>query len=296
MASSAKKARMEQFAGDGYDTWKVRIETLLAAHGVREAIEQDPPAELAALKRKRAFKAMDEMAKALLVSSIADSHLKYVQDKPTAKAMWASLANTFGKSGIAAQNSVVAPTSTVKVNVPTPKPLDTSLRSRRLMKELKEIEQSQHSRTEPCFTVELINDNLYEWHARLYRIDPDSPLAKDLVELNIPFILLHLVFPENFPFAPPFMRVVEPCIEKGFVMAGGAICMELLTPRGWSSVYTIEAILMQFASSVVQGQGRVSQNPKSSKYYSRRTAEKTFQTLVQTHEKYGWATPALKDG
>lgn len=44
-------------------------------------------------------------------------------------------------------------------------------------------------------------------------------------ELNIEHILLHLIFPENFPFAPPFMRVVEPRIEKGFVMEGGAICM-----------------------------------------------------------------------
>lgn len=55
--------------------------------------------------------------------------------------------------------------------------------------------------------VELINDNLYEWHARLLHIDPDSPLAEDLVELNIPNILLHLVFPDNFPFAPPFMVI-----------------------------------------------------------------------------------------
>uniref|UniRef100_A0AAG5DIT0 E2 ubiquitin-conjugating enzyme n=1 Tax=Anopheles atroparvus TaxID=41427 RepID=A0AAG5DIT0_ANOAO len=190
----------------------------------------------------------------------------------------------------------VAPTSTAMMNVPVSKPLDTTIRSRRLMKELKEIERLQHSRAEPCFTVELINDNLYEWHARLYRIDPDSPLAEDLVELNIPFILLHLVFPENFPFAPPFMRVVEPRIEKGFVMEGGAICMELLTPRGWASAYTVEAILMQFAASLVKGQGRVSRKPKSSKDFSRRSAEDAFRSLVKTHEKYGWVTPALNDG
>lgn len=191
---------------------------------------------------------------------------------------------------------MVAPTTTAMMNVPVSKPLDTTIRSRRLMKELKEIERLQHSRAEPCFTVELINDNLYEWHARLYRIDPDSPLAEDLVELNIPYILLHLVFPENFPFAPPFMRVVEPRIEKGFVMEGGAICMELLTPRGWASAYTVEAILMQFAASLVKGQGRVSRKPKSAKDFSRRSAEDAFRSLVKTHEKYGWVTPALNDG
>lgn len=64
--------------------------------------------------------------------------------------------------------------------------------------------------------VELINDNLFEWHVKLFKIDHESPLAQDMVELNVPFILLHLIFPDNFPFAPPFMRVVEPRIEKGF--------------------------------------------------------------------------------
>lgn len=119
------------------------------------------------------------------------------------------------------------------------------------------------------FQVELISDNLYEWHARLYHIDPDSPLAEDMHELKIDHILLHVVFPDNFPFAPPFMRVVEPHIEKGFVMEGGAICMELLTPRGWASAYTVEALLMQFAASLVKGQGRVSRKVKGNKEFSK---------------------------
>lgn len=119
------------------------------------------------------------------------------------------------------------------------------------------------------FQVELVNDSLFEWHVRLHVIDPDSPLASDMVEMNVPAILLHLSFPDNFPFAPPFMRVVEPRIEKGYVMEGGAICMELLTPRGWASAYTVEAVIMQFAASVVKGQGRIARKPKSTKEFSR---------------------------
>lgn len=117
--------------------------------------------------------------------------------------------------------------------------------------------------------MELVNDNLFEWHARLHQVDPDSPLAMDMAAMNVPNILLHLVFPDNFPFAPPFMRVVEPRIEKGFVMEGGAICMELLTPRGWASAYTVEAVLMQFAASLVKGQGRIVRKPKNAKDFSR---------------------------
>ena len=120
------------------------------------------------------------------------------------------------------------------------------------MKELSEIQRTQH-RPESTFTAELVSDNLFEWHVRLHKIDPESGLAADMKELEIPHILLHLIFPETFPFAPPFMRVVSPRIEKGYVMEGGAICMELLTPRGWASAYTIEAVVTQFAASIVKG-------------------------------------------
>lgn len=137
------------------------------------------------------------------------------------------------------------------------------------MKEYKEIQKIQNSRPDPIFTVELVNDSLYEWHARLQHVDPDSLLAIDMAEMNVSSILLHLVFPDNFPFAPPFMRVVEPRIEKGYVMEGGAICMELLTPRGWASAYTVEAVLMQFAASVVKGQGRIAKKPKNAKEFSK---------------------------
>lgn len=163
------------------------------------------------------------------------------------------------------------------------------------MKEYREMERLQ-CKNDAVFTVELVNDSLFEWHVRLHVIDPDSPLAKDMVEMGVPAILLHLSFPDNFPFAPPFMRVVEPRIEKGYVMEGGAICMELLTPRGWASAYTVEAVIMQFAASVVKGQGRITRKPKSTKEFTRRQAEESFRSLVKTHEKYGWVTPALSDG
>lgn len=106
MASSAKKAGIVQFAGDGFDTWKFQVETQLSAQGVRDALEEDAPAETAAEAVKKVFKEKDEKAKALLVAFIADSHLEYVRDKATAKAMWQSLEATFAKKGFAAQTYI----------------------------------------------------------------------------------------------------------------------------------------------------------------------------------------------
>lgn len=34
-------------------------------------------------------------------------------------------------------------------------------------------------------------------------------------EYQIPYVQLHAVFPESYPFEPPFIRVVSPYIERG---------------------------------------------------------------------------------
>jgi ubiquitin-conjugating enzyme E2 Q len=62
---------------------------------------------------------------------------------------------------------------------------------------------------------------------------------------------------ENYPFEPPFVRVVHPLMSGGYVLLGGAICMELLTKQGWSSAYTVEAVIMQIAATFVKGKARI---------------------------------------
>ncbi|XP_068090685.1 ubiquitin-conjugating enzyme E2Q-like protein 1 [Hyperolius riggenbachi] len=169
----------------------------------------------------------------------------------------------------------------------------TQVRSRRLMKELQDIRKlSDH-----FISVELVDDNLFDWNVKLHQVDKDSTLWQDMKETNTEYILLNLTFPDNFPFSPPFMRVLSPRLENGYVLDGGAICMELLTPRGWSSAYTVEAVMRQFAASLVKGQGRICRKAgKSKKAFSRKEAEATFKSLVKTHEKYGWVTPPVSDG
>lgn len=126
----------------------------------------------------------------------------------------------------------------------------TQVRTRRLMKELQDIARL----SDRFISVELVDESLFDWNVKLHQVDKDSVLWQDMKETNTEFILLNLTFPDNFPFAPPFMRVLSPRLENGYVLDGGAICMELLTPRGWSSAYTVEAVMRQFAASLVKGQ------------------------------------------
>uniref|UniRef100_A0A8C4T1Y5 Ubiquitin-conjugating enzyme E2Q-like protein 1 n=1 Tax=Erpetoichthys calabaricus TaxID=27687 RepID=A0A8C4T1Y5_ERPCA len=129
------------------------------------------------------------------------------------------------------------------------------------MKELQEIKRLADN----FISVELADDNLFEWNVKLHQVDKDSALWQDMKETNTEYILLNITFPDNFPFSPPFMRVLTPRLENGYVLDGGAICMELLTPRGWSSAYTVEAVMRQFAASLVKGQVR--RHPRYQPYH-----------------------------
>ena len=73
--------------------------------------------------------------------------------------------------------------------------------------------------------------------------------------------------------------MVHPVLHGGYVLDGGALCMELMTPQGWSSAYTIEAVIMQLSATLVKGKARIKfdapkvscknlldSSPRSSKY------------------------------
>lgn len=74
------------------------------------------------------------------------------------------------------------------------------------------------------------------------------------------------------------------------MLVGGAICMELLTKQGWSSAYTVEAVIMQISATLVKGKARIQFGaPKvcSQGQYSLARAQQSFKSLVQIHEKNG---------
>ncbi|XP_026687016.1 ubiquitin-conjugating enzyme E2 Q2-like, partial [Diaphorina citri] len=129
------------------------------------------------------------------------------------------------------------------------------------------------------YSIDLVCDSLYEWNIHLKLVDPESPLHNDLALLQEQegknSILLNVLFKETYPFEPPFVRVVYPIISGGYVLIGGALCMELLTKQ---------------VTTLVKGKARiqfgapktVNQSP-----YSLAKAQQSFKSLVQIHEKSG---------
>ncbi|XP_031574132.1 ubiquitin-conjugating enzyme E2 Q2-like [Actinia tenebrosa] len=170
----------------------------------------------------------------------------------------------------------------------------------RLMKELRDVYRSDSYKS-GNYSVQLNDDNLYDWSIKIMRVDPESTLHKDMIQLKkqegLDHIHLNLSFTDKFPFDPPFARVCYPIISAGYVLSGGAICMELLTPQGWSSAYTIEAVIVQITATLVKGKARINfQDSKKPGVYSLVRAQQSFKSLVQIHEKNGWYTPPKHEG
>ncbi|KAK5970242.1 Ubiquitin--protein ligase [Trichostrongylus colubriformis] len=168
----------------------------------------------------------------------------------------------------------------------------------RLMKEMRDIYKSEHFKN-GVYSIELRDgDNLYEWWVKLYKVDSDSALYTDLLTLasehKQDHILFHFLFNENFPCDPPFVRLVSPTVSNGYVLGGGAICMELLTKQGWSSAYSIESLILQIAATLVKGKARIQFEAKAQ--YSLARAQQSFKSLVQIHAKSGWYTPPTTEG
>ncbi|EGS23867.1 ubiquitin-conjugating enzyme E2-like protein [Thermochaetoides thermophila DSM 1495] len=130
--------------------------------------------------------------------------------------------------------------------------------------------------------------NLFQWIVELHSFDSSLPLAQDMKAAGIRSIVMEMRFGADFPFSPPFVRVIRPRFMPflqgggGHVTAGGAMCMELLTASGWSPANSMESVLLQVRMALCNlepqpAKGQVSSTPT---------------TLTPEPVKIGTAAPA----
>lgn len=165
----------------------------------------------------------------------------------------------------------------------------------RLMKELSDILRSKLVQ-EGTFKVDVPEENIYSWFIDV-KIPEGNSLHEDFKKINKePIMKFNLVFEDDFPFSPPFARIVEPKVSCKYIVSGGAICLELLTKgvskdhkmliyiyisiinsiessltsitnqknynvmimsQGWSCVYSIESVIVQIIALLDTGKARL---------------------------------------
>ncbi|KAK2629920.1 hypothetical protein QTJ16_000740 [Diplocarpon rosae] len=139
--------------------------------------------------------------------------------------------------------------------------------------------------------------NIYQWIVELHSFDASLPLAKDMKAAGVTSIVLEIRFGKDYPFSPPFVRVIRPRFLPfqsgggGHVTAGGAMCMELLTNTGWTSVSTIESVILQVRVEMMSldRPARLESTRKlSQRDYGTAEAIEAYERSCKMH---GWAIP-----
>jgi ubiquitin-conjugating enzyme E2 D/E len=109
--------------------------------------------------------------------------------------------------------------------------------SKRILNELKEMENEQSSKSHNC-SAGPIGNNIYKWFGNI--IGPeDSPYSGGLFKLTIDF-------PKDYPFKPPIVRFDTPIYHPN-INKYGVICLDILGTN-WSPALTITKVLLSISS------------------------------------------------
>ena len=136
------------------------------------------------------------------------------------------------------------------------------------------------------FRIDVNPNYPFEWKIFISKFDEKLPIAQDMKKFGIGEIELEIKFPENYPFSPPFLRIVSPRFMHltGHIVANGAICNEVLTEKGWSPIFSIESLIVLITSEIIEGGGRLDPN-KYNIPYSYEAAKADFIRVAKSH---GW--------
>ncbi|ROW10713.1 hypothetical protein VPNG_05108 [Cytospora leucostoma] len=141
-------------------------------------------------------------------------------------------------------------------------------------------------------------DNMFQWIVELHSFGHSLPLSKDMKKAGITSIVIEVRFGREYPFSPPFVRVIRPRFLPfasgggGHVTIGGAICLELLTSTGWSPVTSMEAVFLsvRMALSETEPAARLENTNASARKFDY-SANEALDAYVRFAQAHGWKVP-----
>ncbi|KAF3766546.1 hypothetical protein M406DRAFT_38809 [Cryphonectria parasitica EP155] len=170
--------------------------------------------------------------------------------------------------------------------------------TRRLATDIKQMQKIQASTPlhELGWYIDFENvENMFQWIVELHSFDPKLPLAKDMKAAGVTSVVLEVRFGRDYPFSPPFVRVVRPQFLPfmngggGHVTLGGAICMELLTSNGWLPATTMDSVFLSIKMAISSTEPRPARlNSSATADYHPTHALEAFQRAAARH---GWTVP-----
>ena len=159
----------------------------------------------------------------------------------------------------------------------------TTIHNKRLMREYAQLKKQDPEKL--GFNIILGEDNINVWSIQLFRVDNDK-LAEQMLRIGISYIEIEITFKDNYPFEPPFIRVVYPHFKfhSGHITVGGSLCMEMLTNQGWSPTLNVENIITQIKMAISDGKGEIDEERWNTRY-TKDEAVDAFKRVLSVH---GW--------
>merc|ERR1740121_956664 len=118
----------------------------------------------------------------------------------------------------------------------------------------------------------LDRDNLSKWAVTLRDLNSESKLVKDLAKFSLDLSIdLEVSLPDGFPLEPPFVRIVYPQLQGGYVFRHGGICFEPLTVKG----------ILDYGDVGVAGAGN--REKRTVPHYTEEGARKDHSHIVAAH-------------
>lgn len=174
----------------------------------------------------------------------------------------------------------------------------TSTLNRELQKMLK-VQKATTPHELGWYINQDVIENVYQWIVELHSFDPELPLAQDMKKAGVTSVVLEIRFGKDYPYSPPFVRVIRPRFLPfmsgggGHITAGGAMCMELLTNSGWSAATSLEAVLLQVRMAIMSLEPKPARLEIQGKYQNQRdygTGE-AMEAFIRACRAHGWEIP-----
>ena len=140
----------------------------------------------------------------------------------------------------------------------------SAMSTQRILIEYKAMVQSQDFKD--ILQMEMIKDSIYVWKLvfNVSKYEISKELKEDFLarqnQYNLPQeVSYEITFPDSYPHDPVFIRVLTPRFkyQTGHVTVGGSICMESLTPTGWTSARSLESYFIEILFLLNSGGARL---------------------------------------
>ena len=173
---------------------------------------------------------------------------------------------------------------------------------KRITKELQRLHENKGEGADLLDGGPVADDKLQEWAVHLKGFEDDNAsarskeLGKQLREAGLDGVEFRVVFPHDYPTEPPFVYARKPRISGAHIFGGGAMCMDVLMPHGWTPATTVPSLMRTIRSCFedtialshdwIDGKGKVRENTEDA-------AKRAFHMVYSAHQNWQQAAPQL---